>query len=1092
MNEDENGNLDVEVQVLTLPPLEIKPLSNGFISIHHILQAGGDFDVVSISVVRVSPRRSERVFHLSNNQSVIVTSKKLSQRPPNVDGVLYHADGQEPKWLFHVLKEGFEKSVLEGGFEQVASDISNSWEGQFSFSGRLRPPQIGSLHAIGAYWSTQSRPATVVLPTGTGKTETMLATLVAYRPGTTLVVVPSKALKDQTVKKFLTLGLLRFIGNLIDEAKNPIVGVVKRRPVSSDELEILKSCNVIVGTMSSLAEGTAEPLTPIIADKIDALMVDEAHHVPANCWREFREAFNSKKVLQFTATPYRRDGKLVDGKVIYEYPLHMAQEDGYFKNISFRPVHEIDDEVADEVVAQEAIKHLRSDLAAGHDHILMARCANLKRAEKILEIYERLASDLKPVEIDSESGDTATKEALGKISSRESRIVVCVNMLGEGYDLPQLKVAAVHDTHKSLAVLLQFTGRFTRTSGEAIGDATVVANIADTGISTALEKLYSEDADWNVLLSEFSSDAAKNHARLIEFLQQSQRLDPPKDGEDVEISNHLLRPVFSTLTYNAPKFEPKKFFEGLPEGMDIYRVWLNEQSNTLYFVTRTVSPTRWTRSSDVRDYQWNLFVIHYDPQRHLMYLASSDKSSLYESLAEKVGAADLISGDVIFKTLGRINRLIFQNIGVRKYGRRNLGYALYTGTDVATALSISEKSGSVKSNLSGTGWENGRPVSIGCSLKGRVWSREQGSIPEFIAWCESVGDKLQDASIDTTKIIENVLIPEEVTALPASEVLSIEWPLEILRQSEESITLEKGNDNQPISMFSIEFVELNLSTNQMKFQIRSVTDEIWGELALTVGGSKGFEVTGTTQPEITITVGAMKMSLAEYLSNYPPMVRFVDLSELDGNIMIKPQNPQELVFPNERLEAWDWSGVDLEKESIWKNGQMRTDSIQWKTAQQFIEGGFDLIFDDDSAGEAADLVCMKEEDDHVRLALIHCKFTSSSTAGARVKDVVEVSSQAVRSAKWKWKFKDLCRHIATREKKLSTDARKTRFLKGGSKELNRFVKVSRFKEIQPEIAIVQPGLSQSGMTPDQTAVLAAAYSYLKETIGADLDVICSE
>ena len=51
--------------------------------------------------------------------------------------------------------------------------------------------------------------------------------------------------------------------------------------------------------------------------------------------------------------------------------------------------------------------------------------------------------------------------------------------------------------------------------------------------------------------------------------------------------------------------------------------------------------------------------------------------------------------------------------------------------------------------------------------------------------------------------------------------------------------------------------------------------------------------------------------------------------------------------------------------------------------------------------------------------------------------------------------------------------------------------VSRFKEIGPEI-IVQPGLSKANHTADQTAVLAAACSYLKETVGVDLDVICSE
>jgi superfamily II DNA or RNA helicase len=47
-------------------------------------------------------------------------------------------------------------------------------------------------------------------------------------------------------------------------------------------------------------------------------------------------------VLQLTATPFRRDGKLVDGKVIYSYPLQLAQRDGYFEKIVFEPVYEIE------------------------------------------------------------------------------------------------------------------------------------------------------------------------------------------------------------------------------------------------------------------------------------------------------------------------------------------------------------------------------------------------------------------------------------------------------------------------------------------------------------------------------------------------------------------------------------------------------------------------------------------------------------------------------------------------------------------------------------------------------------------------------
>ena len=42
-----------------------------------------------------------------------------------------------------------------------------------------------------------------------------------------------------------------------------------------------------------------------------------------------------------------------------------------------------------------------------------------------------------------------------KLLSGESRIVVCVDMLGEGFDLPELKIAAFHDIRRTLAVAPQ-------------------------------------------------------------------------------------------------------------------------------------------------------------------------------------------------------------------------------------------------------------------------------------------------------------------------------------------------------------------------------------------------------------------------------------------------------------------------------------------------------------------------------------------------------------------------------------------------------------------------------------------------------------
>lgn len=1091
---------------LNLPAIEIGPINRSVGILRHILRTPEQVRVDGIINIRVSPRIEEPLYNLSNGERIIVTERRHLVRPEEAHGVLQSLDDGTFRWISHKRIDDFLKDVEQRGWPTIAKEIAASWDGKLSFKAErlnqegdvepgsegLRPPQLGALHAVGSHWSLHNKPATIVMPTGTGKTETMLATLAAYIRGPLLVVVPWDLLRSQTARKFLTFGLLRRLRVLDANSPNPIVGIISKRPGDLADLDIIECCNVIVATASSLSMGSALPLAPEIARRCDTLIIDEAHHIAAANWTAFRAAFNQKPVLQFTATPFRRDNQLVDGQVIYNYPLRLAQRDKYFKKIVFEPIYEIDQARADRSITDVAVARLRADLAAGRNHLLMARCVNINRANFVFSLYQALAPDLNPMIVHSELDDTDAR--IHALRSGASRIVVCVNMLGEGFDLPELKIAAIHDMHRSLAILLQFTGRFTRTAGENIGNATVVANIADPDVSGALERLYCEDADWNEVLSEMSSEAAREHAEIVEFLNTSQRLDEDREV-DVSISHQLLRPPLSALVYRASHFRPKRFFEGVSEGKEVHGVWLHSQSNTLYFVTRTEPKLRWTRSKEMKDREWALFILHYNIDQGLLYLSSTDHSSTFGDLAAAVGGeTTLISGDIIFRTLGNINRLIFQNVGVKKHGRRNLSFASYTGADVATALGIAERAGSVKNNLSGTGWEDGQRVAVGCSFKGRVWSREQATIPALVKWCAKVGSKLTDDTIDTRQIIANVLIPEEIEVLPEKEVLGIEWPVELLAQSEERVVLcadAWGDDECPLFIVELSYVSTDRTTNRIYFDLCGTDELVLASFALDVGGPGGFKVDQMTGDPIHIKAGVRSCLLAEYLTDYPPMIRFVDLCELDGNMLIRPQQPQELLISEDRFEVWNWNGVDISKESIWKNGVERRDSIQWRAAQNYIAGGFDIVFDDDSAGEAADLVCLKDETDHIRLALVHCKYSGGQTSGERVKDTVEVSSQAVRSAKWKWRFRDLIRHILGREQRLTDVQRPTRFLTGQVTDLNRFVKISRFKEIRAEILVIQPGISKSGRTPDQNMVLAAAHSYLKETIGVDMDVICS-
>ena len=71
----------------------------------------------------------------------------------------------------------------------------------------------------------------------------------------------------------------------------------------------------------------------------------------------------------------------------------------------------------------------------------MARTRSKERAAAISVIYQELAPDLKPVIVYSGPGRTIpNREALARLvddGTNGSRIVVCVDMLGEGFDLPK-------------------------------------------------------------------------------------------------------------------------------------------------------------------------------------------------------------------------------------------------------------------------------------------------------------------------------------------------------------------------------------------------------------------------------------------------------------------------------------------------------------------------------------------------------------------------------------------------------------------------------------------------------------------------------
>ena len=367
------------------------------------------------------------------------------------------------------------------GNEVLKKDIIKSWENNLNYDlleKKLRKPQLGALYALKSHFTVSDNEATVVMPTGTGKTETMLSYIVSEKLEQILIILPSVLLRDQTYNKCKTLGLISQFKILNENALLPNVCLLKKTPSDKEALEnITRNVNIIVSTIGIISRLNDEQIN-ILKRTCNAVIIDEAHHIAAKTWNNVKSKFKPSKIIQFTATPFRNDNKKIDGKIIYNYPLSNAQKEGYFTKINFNPVIEYDISKSDLAVAKKSIAILKNDIQNGYDHLLLVRAGSKNRALDLYEnIYKKLYNNYNPVLITSDQTKNANKDNLSKLRSLESRIVVCVDMFGEGIDLPNLKIAAIHDKYKSLPITLQFIGRFARVSNEKIGNASLVANI---------------------------------------------------------------------------------------------------------------------------------------------------------------------------------------------------------------------------------------------------------------------------------------------------------------------------------------------------------------------------------------------------------------------------------------------------------------------------------------------------------------------------------------------------------------------------------------------------------------------------------------
>jgi superfamily II DNA or RNA helicase len=1029
-------------------------------------------DIASIIVSAAEPKdglldASDGRWLRNSNLAIQVASKDPAER----------ADGVLQSWI--------------GAFSYVEEDVANNLPG-------LRKPQIGALHAVHAHWSVSNSPATVVMPTGTGKTETMLCILVSARCRKVLVVVPTDALRLQIFTKFLDLGILGKAENpiLAVPARFPIVCRLEHVPQSRQELDSIAERAMVIVTSSAIIGQCSPEIQERFAHHCTHLFMDEAHHVEAPTWQAFRGQFNNRKVVQFTATPFREDGKPLDGVIVYSYPLRKAQQEGYFRPIRFERVLEFDSKRADAAIAERAVEHLRKD--ENKNHILMARVDSIKRAKEVFEYYRKY-SEFTPIELHSGVTSVRARDAARKqLLSKASRIVVCVDMLGEGFDLPELKIAAFHDIRKSLAITLQLAGRFTRSRPD-LGDATFIANVADVSVQEELQKLYSQDPDWNLLLPDLSEQMIGKQKALQDFLQSFS--DFPS-----EVPLKAIRPAISTVVYSThcSRWTPGNFKEGIPLADNCEQIHssINQRERTLVVVAARKLGLQWTDAENIYDWQWELYVAFWDEARNLLFINGSNNKGEFRPLARALTGdhATLISGQQVFRVFSGVNRIRLQNVGLSEQLGRNVRYTGRMGSDVEAQISQIVRGNAQKSVIAGVGFENGELTSIGASRKGRIWSHQRDKLNDFVAWCQLIGGKLLDDTVDPDSVLAGTLISQRLSERPPIMPIAVDWPEPIYTEPERNWIVSINGKDHLIAELGIKLLDSTIS-GPLIVEIAGENSRI--ELVLEfIGGSENpdfrFQPKSASSATIRHGLRGNPESVSDYFTKEAPVIWFADGSSIEGNQWV-PLREKKPPFERSKIIAWNWSGTNIRTES---QGEIKVpSSIQARVIRQLKESdNYDVLFDDDSPGEAADIVAVKvsgglKQPTEIRVDFFHCKFSHGDKPGGRVEDLYELCGQAQTSIWWAGspaKKSDLFTHLMRREQLRRDAGRATRFEIGSLEEVHTIREISRSLPVSIAITIVQPGLSRNQVSEDQLRLLGVTEHHLMETLALSFAVIGNE
>jgi len=924
----------------------------------------------------------------------------------------------------------------------------------------LRNAQLGAIHSISSFFTlNETKPVLIVMPTGSGKTAVLTMVPFVLKSKKVLVVTPAKMVRQQITEEFSLLKTLHKAGVFKAKISKPEVYEMKHK-IENEDLESVEKADVVVAT----------PICALSLTKCDKYknlfgltLIDEAHHVPAKTWTEILLNMKHTKKVLFTATPFRMDEKEIKGEMIYNYPLSQAYKDEIFGDIKYIPVKKSEEK--DKLISEKAEEVYLSDQEKGYNHFLMVRAKSKAKSKSLEKLYEE-NTRLKLKRVDSSMAKSTAQKAIDQLKDGELDGIICVNMLGEGFDFPNLKIAAVHDPHKSLASTLQFIGRFARTNASDIGTAKFIA-MNDEELKIENKSLYTSDAVWQEIIIDLSEQKVEEEEIQKNYI--SSYID--KDIENIDESQFSLHGIKTNL--HAKIFRVEDFYieADFPDACAIkFGPFVNEEEKTVVAVGRNYITPKWYIGNRLQDEENVLFIIHYQESTKLAFIYSQTKSeSLYEKIIESFSSDyKKISRYQMNRVLANLKNTEMFNTGMQhRYNESGESYRIISGSD--TSRNIDPNTGEIFSagHVFCKAVLGEEEITIGYSSGSKIWSSSYGNLKEFVSWCNINGKKIADSALEvkTNTNFDYLPVPKKLNEYPDNIFLA-SFPGEVYTNP---YPIYSREDNKKIGLI----VDLNIlipeNNSGDEIEVEFKLEEYQQNVRCDLEGNYS-----SSESKIYIKAGRNEIEFADYLNDYPLIFRTTD-DKMITKDEISVGNPDAISFSTDNIKAIDWEFYNTDIRSEVTSGEAGKNSIQDSLREILLEDDlFDYIIFDHATGEIADFIAVEETENKFKLSLFHVKSMGAKNYNSSTGDIYEVTGQAVKSIIWLKRKSILLSKMKQRRR-----SSHCQFIKGDYDDFYEQFRISD-KALRAKIVIVQPSISKNKDMPSKIQkILAASEYYIK-------------